>query len=227
MTTTDLDAIYAAILAKPAEDVPRLMYADELDAIGGKQNAAHAKLIRISIARHNADGPFWFSNTPNANYAESQWATKVLLRNWSSYLKRPPLMMDSWQGTREVAIKLQPCSQQLRGFHVIRVWDPIGHWQPLVDRYCYTFFRRGFFSAVKCHWSHWNRYGDQMVMHDPIARVELTTLPDNVGFPLDAFDKHHSDICAKTFRHEFRIAFLRTRWPTVAEWAIPEEPSSP
>jgi uncharacterized protein (TIGR02996 family) len=40
MTTTALSALYAAILAHPEEDTPRLMYADWLDEQGGGENAA-------------------------------------------------------------------------------------------------------------------------------------------------------------------------------------------
>lgn len=52
-TDTDLAALYKAILQVPAEDTPRLIYADRLDEIGGESNAARADFIRSSIELHN------------------------------------------------------------------------------------------------------------------------------------------------------------------------------
>jgi uncharacterized protein (TIGR02996 family) len=46
---TDLDALYAAILAEPGEDTPRLAYADALDERGGPGDAARAEFIRLQI----------------------------------------------------------------------------------------------------------------------------------------------------------------------------------
>ena len=44
-----LDGLLRAILAHPAEDTPRLMYADELEGIGGRENVDRAALIRVQI----------------------------------------------------------------------------------------------------------------------------------------------------------------------------------
>lgn len=49
-TTTDREALLAAIIAQPDEDTPRLAYADLLDETGGDENAARAEFIRLQIA---------------------------------------------------------------------------------------------------------------------------------------------------------------------------------
>lgn len=47
MTATDL---YAAILADPLADVPRLIYADFLEEFGDEGERAHAEFVRVQIA---------------------------------------------------------------------------------------------------------------------------------------------------------------------------------
>lgn len=46
---SDLDALLAAVIAHPADDVPRLLYADELDEAAGRLTD-RAELIRVQIA---------------------------------------------------------------------------------------------------------------------------------------------------------------------------------
>lgn len=46
---SDGDALFAAILARPDEDVPRLAYADWLDEFGDDTDRARAELIRVQI----------------------------------------------------------------------------------------------------------------------------------------------------------------------------------
>lgn len=48
---TTLDALHAAVVARPDEDTPRLAYADHLDELGGESNAARAEFIRAQIER--------------------------------------------------------------------------------------------------------------------------------------------------------------------------------
>jgi uncharacterized protein (TIGR02996 family) len=44
------DALFAAILAEPDEDVPRLVYADWLDENGGEPERARAEFVRVQVA---------------------------------------------------------------------------------------------------------------------------------------------------------------------------------
>lgn len=52
---TDRDALYAAILAAPDDDTPRLVYADYLDDTGVRMNAIRARFIRNQIALARTD----------------------------------------------------------------------------------------------------------------------------------------------------------------------------
>jgi uncharacterized protein (TIGR02996 family) len=49
---TDRDAMLRAIAANPDDDTPRLIYADLLDELGGGDNAARARFIRLQIETH-------------------------------------------------------------------------------------------------------------------------------------------------------------------------------
>jgi uncharacterized protein (TIGR02996 family) len=47
---SDGDALFAAILAEPDEDVPRLAFADWLDETGGEPDRARADFVRVQVA---------------------------------------------------------------------------------------------------------------------------------------------------------------------------------
>lgn len=53
MDDTDLTALYAAVVAHPQEDTPRLEYADRLDELGGSDNEARSEFIRLQIERYH------------------------------------------------------------------------------------------------------------------------------------------------------------------------------
>ena len=52
---TDRDALYAAILAAPDDDNPRLVYADYLDDTGVRADAIRARFIRNQVALSRAE----------------------------------------------------------------------------------------------------------------------------------------------------------------------------
>ena len=47
--SSDRDALLAAVLANPDDDVPRLVYADYLEEAGGEANVARARFIRAEV----------------------------------------------------------------------------------------------------------------------------------------------------------------------------------
>ncbi len=52
---TDRDALYAAVLAAPDDDTPRLVYADYLDDTGARADAIRARFIRNQVALARAE----------------------------------------------------------------------------------------------------------------------------------------------------------------------------
>lgn len=60
MITTDLDALYKAILQHPAEDTPRLMFADALEETGDPASLVRAEFIRTQMELHLLGEPHKF-----------------------------------------------------------------------------------------------------------------------------------------------------------------------
>lgn len=81
---TDRDGLHRAVLENPDEDVPRLVYADELDSLGGKPNHARATFIRAGIA-----------SVRNPTYdAINPLRERALLRQWHARWFPKPLRFD-------------------------------------------------------------------------------------------------------------------------------------
>jgi uncharacterized protein (TIGR02996 family) len=67
---TDEKALFAAILAHPLEDTPRLAYADWLDEHGGEPNTHRAAFIRLSIKRDAALAALDEADEPRGRWAD-------------------------------------------------------------------------------------------------------------------------------------------------------------
>lgn len=239
---TELDHLYAAILAHPAEDVPRLMFADELESLATKDSLARARFIRTCVRREREHGPKWFVN----GGSEAGWCEKALVRKWSSWLKSPPPLRRTYVYDRldlsgrplykQEEYAASPLNHLLRSQHSIMYYDdsrPSAHG-------CFYRFRRGFVSQVTCPWHHWRAYGDVIVQHDPVSTVELTSYPrvrvdewpESLIYLLEGLDRSYD-------LHEIRerlgltgeppralregqavVGACMLRWPTVAEWLV-------
>lgn len=112
---SDGDALFAAILAVPDDDLPRLVYADWLDEQGGAENAARAAFIRVQIELSRvpvAEFVPW-----NADLVQLRAREKALLSTHGTDWLAP---------LREKGEPLQSASTHgefVRGF-VQRVWMP-------------------------------------------------------------------------------------------------------
>jgi uncharacterized protein (TIGR02996 family) len=73
---TDRDALYAAVLAAPDDDTPRLVYADYLDDTGVRAAGIRARFIRNQVALARAEP--W-----SAEYDDLQRATAPVERHYS------------------------------------------------------------------------------------------------------------------------------------------------
>lgn len=243
---TDLDALRAAVVAHPAEDTPRLIYADELDAVGGKANRARAKLIRLMVQRER-EGPA----ATREQKAADAWIAKMFRRNWRSYLSIPvpsiaPSQRTYWDRETNAPPVELPASTSSDVPCVLSMFDT----EPFADasnnpawsfpNECVWRFRRGFFSDVECHWQHWMRVGDDLVRNEPIERVHLTTwrladlsfdeaeyIVSLPGFPFTLTMREAVSVIGSADKilqdSELVKAFCMRRWPTVAEWSMPTE----
>jgi uncharacterized protein (TIGR02996 family) len=80
---SDRAALYAAICAHPDEDTPRLAYADFLDELGGKENAARARFIREQVEADRLEGDGSTADTV-ARYLEREADRAVSDLDWSA-----------------------------------------------------------------------------------------------------------------------------------------------
>ncbi|HEX4612952.1 MAG TPA: TIGR02996 domain-containing protein [Urbifossiella sp.] len=78
---TDRAALYAAVLAAPDDDTPRLVYADYLDDTGGRADAIRARFIRNQIALARTEpgiaecDRLYRATKPVADHYKMIWAT--------------------------------------------------------------------------------------------------------------------------------------------------------
>jgi uncharacterized protein (TIGR02996 family) len=84
----DHDAFHRAILAEPAADVHRLVYADWLDETGGPADAVRAEFIRVQC---EADALPAFDRRRRAL---DQRATELFLQNWQTWWRPICLALD-------------------------------------------------------------------------------------------------------------------------------------
>jgi uncharacterized protein (TIGR02996 family) len=88
---SDGDALLAAILAEPDEDVPRLVYADWLDEVGDESDRARAELIRVQIELARLPAGEAVRSNPRAQplFSREQILLTKRLREWLAPLKQP------------------------------------------------------------------------------------------------------------------------------------------
>jgi len=114
---SDGDALFATILARPDEDVPRLAYADWLDEFGGERDRARAELIRIQI--EIASIPEVLRTSADVRFLELRTRELALLAthmdDWLAPLRGPGAPLQSGEAH----------AQFRRGFVEI-VWLPAG-----------------------------------------------------------------------------------------------------
>ncbi len=221
-----LTGLRAAVVRDPSDDTVRLAYADALDEEGGKSNAAHAKIIRLMI-RHQRE---YVNGIPSAElptaHAESNWIAKTFRRNWRTLVTCPlPRQKASEWEQKNGKLPKELDTTSTRFPLSVSIWDVSG-WNGLLPQhrapsiYCDWRFRRGFVSHVWCHWQHWERMGIELVTHEPIESVELTTWPE----PTEEVFGHAVGIAhlyppeQRAMHHRLHLNKL---YPTVSQWTFP------
>jgi uncharacterized protein (TIGR02996 family) len=171
----DLEALRRAIVLNPAEDTPRLAFADALDEAGGKNNAGHARAIRLMTEWERRWGEKWVSEAIREFPTEFARFKKGFLNNYTSYMRCRVKVERPSQGHRS---QNPPIARMLREFvlalYSLRILDAAQN-ATANTWWCHWQFRRGFVTRIKCHWPHWELYGDDLVENEPIEHVELTS----------------------------------------------------
>lgn len=218
---TDEQALIAAIIASPDDDLPRIVLADFLDERGQPGDAARAEFIRLQVeiatlkdCRHPLDEAAKLKPRHLACRLcklrlreRNMWRTKKLIPALQAGL---PVVSDGVS---------KPKDKQ--EFHA----DPGG-------RMLYH-FRRGFAAAVETPTDMWLQYADELLAAHPVAEVTLLTPVETEGryvgsgvdgrieMRLAGRSKWHDNTPTLDFPYSLRCRTwqcLALEWPSVRSW---------
>ena len=224
---TDGDALLRTIIVDPADDTPRLVYADWLEENGEPDRAEFIR-VQVKLARLG-DNPECSRGTPNADDCGDPRCP----RRRHSRLRRRE--RELWAKAADDAMQAdEPLWGVLPTWHVAG-WSPNElHVVRLRDEGHPEFrlrFRRGFVSAVTCTAEDWVEHGDALVGCQPVERVALTTWPSRDpgwseylwrdGGDLAVFRVCGREVLVRAGRGAGSL--LEARWPGVA-FRLPPPP---
>jgi uncharacterized protein (TIGR02996 family) len=86
-------ALLAAVIANPADDLPRLMYADYLDDLGGELNARRAEFIRLQCELAQQNPRPVYSDRPTAQQIRERLLLQRYSHQWTLPFRRPGLLL--------------------------------------------------------------------------------------------------------------------------------------
>lgn len=158
MTTTDPEglALLRAILMHPAEDTPRLVYADWLQEHGDQPRAEFVRVQCRIAGLHDANGELKCQKC-------ERWTS------WHVYTPR---------------CRGAVCKMRQREYYTSRrfcVWD----WCRGIPAGSYPVYRRGFVAEVSCSLAAFMQHAKALFSAHPIERVTLTTNDRAVWFNAD------------------------------------------
>lgn len=189
MTDSTLDAILRAIFAEPAEDTPRLAYADRLDEIAGdmpnpEAARARAEFIRVMVEYARLD-----SHDHGRNRRHSMNCDVCEQR--AVVAKRERELWVTADGNRWVAA---PC---LEGFDFRLLPDDLDQSTGRPHLKC-CYYSRGFVAGVTLPAADWLACGDAILAAHPVVRVELTS-------PIDWYQDGNGAVVLHDGQHPRRV----------------------
>jgi uncharacterized protein (TIGR02996 family) len=146
--------LLGAVLAEPAEDAPRLAYADWLRQAGGESNAARAEFIRVQIEIEKLHGDNDDRRWPQLARRESE-----LLGRWRAAWERP---------LRDL---LKPSMLQPTRWLKARLFGQGGAWR----------YHRGFIEEIDTSASAFVEEDGVLFGHAPIRRVVISNATSSIG----------------------------------------------
>lgn len=166
--------LLAVILDRPAEDMPRLVYADWLEEQG---QGERAEFIRVQCELANWGGCDWKTKHVRAGYVDCKQWNELLgpgrVMTWC-----PTCARHSELRRREREL-LETIGHEILGFP----WESVVNNSPTItapdgwENIGHT-FRRGFLAEMECPWEYWRTHADAILKAQPIEKVVLTTRPN-------------------------------------------------
>lgn len=158
---TALDALHAAILADPADDLPRLAYADWLEEHGDAEQQVSARFIRVQL-RLAALGDRCIGAMCNCERCHLRYEEGGILGELTTegYVER----FTAW-------------TADLRRILGMRVSEATPDLAVPPEGYAAARFRRGFVADLVCHPSQWLAFHAELLRLYPLERVALYVTP--------------------------------------------------
>lgn len=201
---TDLDRLLAAVLAHPAEDVPRLMYADEVQ----ESDPARAELIRVQIEL--------------ANFSAAVIGQVSYHPACRSFVEPPPhweFNKVAWTDVQRAAELIEREAQLLTSNH--------GRWAPPLGTSWDWTMRRGFAACGHLFWyghGGWERNHGKLLRAHPLERIVFygarpTFYTNNTSYWLSGMlrqKKKHVQDQVDVFSPQRVEQMLKVYWPKLS-----------
>ena len=172
--TSDEPALIDAIIANPADDTPRLAYADWLE-----ENAGTVKCDRCVITVAEKIRVWGERAKPCPNCLDSEFISDgrkeraEFIRVQVELARLPTIDQCGHIDDHRRASELRDRIQKL--------WDigtNCGGFLELPAHWGIPYWRRGFVESTKLSWSDWSQHAAAILRAKPIERVRLTTRPE-------------------------------------------------
>ncbi len=219
MPDPTLTALLAAVIADPADDMPRLLYADRCEELG---DDARAEFIRVQMTFGN--DPYWEGicretcEAPEFDGCPQRGARK---REWELF-----------HGEE---------ARTLAWFSLPQPWARIARLEPFETddtSFPYAVVRRGFVEHVILAWEDWRDHAEAILAAQPVTDVTLKTLPDNNALhglwlwtvlPTKSFLSENPRLPAENdhITRSWTLFFLGEIWPRIRKWSLPSLPALP
>ena len=161
----EVAAFMRAIIGRPDDDVPRLVFADYLDERG---KAERAEFIRVQceLARLKLTCPCrgYYCTSLTCDWTNDYGSLRRSERELLT--AKGPYLWDESTVNGDYWIPAE--CYRMDSFQARRYED------------C---FRRGFVESITCSWSDWQRHADAIRAATPLQRVRLTTWPILADLP--------------------------------------------
>lgn len=177
MLTLNRDALHAAILANPADDLPRLAYADWLEEYGDDEAQVRARFIRVQLQLANC-GRY-------CPYDKLKWPCEC---EFCTLTREEGYILGDWP-TGEPFDRFASWTEGLRHILGMRVREATTDLGIPPSGFIAARFRRGFLADLVCHPQQWFDHHAKILSLYPLERVAFTTSP-----PAEIhWSNHHDD----------------------------------
>ncbi len=207
------EALRAAILAAPDDDLPRLQYADHLEETGDERDCAEFIRLQIEVvAAKRIDSFRWARTQAMIGRPSRTGATTLVCRDWVGL---PKLAMP-WEPVVPVTIDCRNVAVESGLLRAV--------------------FRRGFAERVEASAEMWLKHAADLTARHPIRSVRLATFPKTEGRSAAGvaeshftFRGDHPGLAGVTLNPVGRLLsdvvtrLLKENWPGIAFDPLPPQ----